>query len=246
MQTTRLIEDYLDGVLPAEEHAAVESRAANDSAFKELIRLHREVNESIKDREFATLKMLTDKIGSEWVSPATKSRHITPGFLRIAAIFILLAGAAALIKILFIDADSAQQIYKKYYRMYDSGAASRAAAEDKHGIDLAVIYYSQGKFNEAFAVLDELTTKENLNYLAWFYKGMTSLELNDPTNAIHSFKTIPDSWANVYREHRDWYLALALLKNNNTDEAAKRFKAISDARGYYAERSSEILEKLAD
>ena len=246
MQTTRLIEDYLDGILPAAERAAVESRAAIDSEFRELIRLHQEVNESIRDREFAELKKISDHLCSEWISSKKQTRRINPGFLRIAALFVLIAGSAALIKSLFFDGKSPQHIYKDYYEIYESDGVSRSAPVNLEGLDHAIANYNKGRFDESLVVLDELVKRQNLNYMAWFYRGLASLETNDPIQAIYSFKTIPDSWNSIFREHRDWYLALALLKNNNIDEAGERFTSISNESGYYSERSAEILKKLTN
>ncbi len=65
MNTTRLIEAYLDGSLEKDIAEEIKVRAENDVEFAELIRLHKEINESIRDNELNSLRQTLRKISAE-------------------------------------------------------------------------------------------------------------------------------------------------------------------------------------
>jgi anti-sigma factor RsiW len=64
METTRIIEAYLDGNLDPADRAALEARAAQDPEFADLIRLHKEVNESIRDEGGSKLCYMLKEINN--------------------------------------------------------------------------------------------------------------------------------------------------------------------------------------
>ena len=80
--------------------------------------------------------------------------------------------------------------------------------------------------------------------MALFYRGLACMETGDHSQAIRSFREIPDDWASAFAEHRDWYLALALLKSNHTFEATGMLKKIMAGNGYYVRQAKHILKRL--
>jgi hypothetical protein len=80
--------------------------------------------------------------------------------------------------------------------------------------------------------------------MARFYKGLVLLETDSPAEAIQSFKAIPYVWDSAYSEHRDWYLAMALLRNNNISEALSILQKINAENGYYAKKAKKVSSKL--
>ena len=65
MNTTRIIEAFLDGSLDKDKAKEIRARAENDVEFAELIRLHKEINESIRDDELNSLRLTLRRISAE-------------------------------------------------------------------------------------------------------------------------------------------------------------------------------------
>lgn len=255
METTRLIEQYLDGSLGAEERSAVEKRASGDDVFRKLIMLHKEVNDSIRDNDFFALRDLIAGIGKEYSPHEIAGRKIPvkklpppahPLFMRIAALLILLATAGFILRFVIFYHPSAERIYQKYYAVYDLDVIYRSAPALNTHLNEAILSYDQGKYRDALLKLNVILSEDQNNYMARFCQGLALMETDDPDSAIHSFRQIPAQWYSPFAEHRDWYLALALLKSKNVVESSEIFRQIAADNGYYARRAEQILKSLND
>jgi len=65
MKKTRLIEEYLDGSLSAEEKKKFEDQLGKDKELADLVKMHLDVNESIRDNELHALSLIIKKIGEK-------------------------------------------------------------------------------------------------------------------------------------------------------------------------------------
>jgi hypothetical protein len=253
MERTQIIEQYLDGMLGDEEKRLFEERAALDQDLREQIMLHKEINESICDKDLSELRGIIERISAEHVvsDNSFKLSGIMPvekgwtfHLIRIAAILFIVAGVGGILRYAFFSDTNAQKLYDKYYSVYDADGISRSARSDQLILDNAIMDFTQKKFTESLNKLNSIVTSDKHNYLAWFFRGLTCLETEATAEAILSFKAIPASWNSPYREHRDWYMALAYLRNNNAAAATEEFTHIADAKGYYAVKAEMILKKL--
>lgn len=253
METTRLIEEYFDGTLNSEERSAVEERAARDKGFHDLMLLHREVNESIRNNDVFELRDLIAKISRDYLVTGSsvsdlKTKRFRKGsyllFSRIAALLIFAAAAGFVLKFTVFNRMSAGRLYEKYYAAYDIDIFCRSVPVNKMPLDEAIMSYNQGKYPDALKMLDEILAREQDNYMALFYRGLTCLETGDPESAVMSLREIPVNWVSPFNEHRDWYLALALLKTDKTSEASVILQKISGKEGYYARQAKQIIRRL--
>jgi len=252
METTRIIEEYLDQTLSMEERDAVEARLASDKDFSDLIALHKEVNESIGDRELIELHHLIEKVSAEYLRRNRKQEAVIKPILykkfiiRIAAILIIMVASGMIIKTLFFDHVNTEKLFGKYYTTYEADVISRSAPSGTTTLDQAVLNYTNGEYSEALNLLDALVQQDGKNYLAWFYKGLSCLETDQTGEAVHSFRTIPESWDSPYAEHRNWYLALSLLRQGDITDASQILSGISSANGYYDRQAEKLYLKLSD
>jgi tetratricopeptide (TPR) repeat protein len=253
METTRIIEQYLDGTLGDKEKIVLEVKALHDKDLRELISLHKEVNESIRDEDLSVFHSLVKKVSDQHFGKINKSslKQVTgklkiwqKNFIRLAAVLIFIAGVGAILRYSQSQGANTEKLYQKYYATYEADAISRSAQSDRVALDSAIISYSRRDYSGAIIKLDEILGRDQKNYLAWFYHGVTCLEIDATAKAIISFNAIPVLWKSPFREHRDWYLALALLRQGNTGKASEAFNRISASGGYYAGRAGEISQKL--
>lgn len=238
METTRMIESYLDGILGQPERAALEARAAQDPEFAGLIRLHKEVNESIRDEEMLRLEAKLFKIEIEM----QVSQY--GNLLRIAALLIIVLSVYIIIKICIFHNVIGQSIYDKYYSKYQPDIIFRSTDTTTSALDNALLQYESGYYIRSIKLLDSILIYDKDNYIAYFFLGLACLELQAPLDAIISFEVIPDKWDCPYSIHRDWYLGLSLLKTKRYKESALIMKKLYATSGYYSNEAKSIIRKL--
>jgi len=242
METTELIERYLEGSLSEEDMLKVDKRAKTDADFRKLIELHREVNESISDDAIHDLHSKIRRILEEYKNKVPPRVNRTYTFFKIAAIFVIIAGAGVVFRFV-LSRSVEERLYFRFYQAYEADVITRSG-DAAESITRAIGLYNSKDYNEAFPILSALTAREPDNYLAWLFMGLTSIELNEFDRAIESFSNIPDHWDNPYSEHAKWYYALALLHERKNEHAKILFQKISDEQGYYSEKSEKILSGI--
>ncbi len=252
MEAAQLIEKYLDGSLEEKERQQVEERAAKDSAFRNLIRLHREVDQSISDNELAAFRQTITEVETAYfrsATPAENSLSVSHrqqwlSLLRIAAVVILIAGAGVTIGHLLTHKSVAEKLYTRYYAAYEVDGTLRSSSPSGNLVAPAIADYSRGNYAEALETLNNVVKADAGNNLAWFFRGLACLGTGDTSEAIRSFSAISGTWDSPCVEHRDWYLALAYLRAGKIDEASRMFSAMVQYNGYYAKEAASILKRL--
>jgi len=252
METTKLIEQYLEGSLGTDELKAFECRLEREDNFRKLVTLHREVNECISDHDFTEFTVLAKKADEDYFSSGTyrwdhqftgKRRNVWP-LIKIASAVLLFLSLGILYKSIIFSGDSTEKIYTKFYTTYGADIVLRSGSNENTTLETALQEYSNKDYNLAFIDFSAITAADPANCIALFYLGLTCLERDDPASAIHSFKGIPESWNSPFVEHRNWYLALALIKENKTAEAGDILRQIDNEGGFYAIKAEKIIKKL--
>lgn len=253
MEVTKKIEEYLDGTMNDIDRRAFEEQAKCDAGLRNLVGLHKEVNQYIKDIEFQALVNTVQKVAGEFPDTTDSMLHLNekepPRFsrqsvLKVAVVlfFILISGIA--LKVALFEKSSPEKLFQQFYQSYNTDLITRSEQILQSNLDKAILTYHLGEYKESLSILDNLIQNNKENYLALFYKGLNCLEIRDITNALLSFEKIPESWNSPLNEHRNWYYAMALLMSGNTAKAKALFLNISQEKGYYAENADKILKKL--
>ncbi len=238
METTRIIEAYLEGSLNQEEKEKLEARASREENLRSLIQLHREVNESIRNTELFRLR---DKLIE------IKKRIIfigLIGFHRIAALLIIFLSVYFIIRICVNQGLFESSLYDKYYTKYQPDVECRSSDKSISMLDDALHHYESGNYIACEQLLDTIILIEEDNFLAYFIQGLNYLELENPIDAITSFSAIPDHWGSPYSIHRDWYLALSFLKVGRYKESIALFKKLQAQSEYYSNNSKKIIRRM--
>ncbi len=243
MYTTRLIEAYLDGSLEKNLADELKNRAANDFELAELIRLHREVNESIRDNELELLRCTLRKISSENEFSSHIAIFPISRIIQIAAtcVFLLIIGMAVIKW--FFPGESKSVVFEKYYAKYDPDVITRSEKLAGNSLEKAQFLYQTGDYTPCAGMLEDIVSNDKQNYMAWFYLGLVRIELQQPTQAIRDFLKIPPEWKSPYLIHRNWYLALCLMKTGHERQAVSLLLHLASDRGFYSERARKILKE---
>ena len=163
MNTTRLIEAYLDGSLEKDIAKEIRARAENDIEFAELIRLHKEINESIRDNELYDLRQILRKISSEINTSMSVVTFPLRRIIQIAAVFlIILIIGTATVK-WFFPGYSRSAIFEKYYFKYEPDVITRSGNVSKNGLENAQLLYQTGNYTQCAMILDDMVRNDKQN-----------------------------------------------------------------------------------
>lgn len=251
-----MIEQYLEGTLPEAEKRALEAQAALDEKLRLLIQLYREVNESIGDKDLASLRDQIQKVSADYFkgtkqhSTTQTARDRQPVYMirrisRIAVAVALVVGIGFTLNTVLNQKKTPSKLFLEYYCTYDADFVVRSqSSEDQSLLDKAVLEYSSGKYLHALQILGQLQTRQPDNCVVVFYKGLSLMGLGDFSNAVLAFEAIAFEKKCPFEQHRDWYMALARLKLNQTKAAAESFQLIANNGGFYSKKARAIYRSL--
>ena len=241
MNTTRIIEAYLEGSLEKDKAEEIKARAEIDPEFAKLIRLHKEINESIRDNELNSLRLTLRRISAEKNNSINRVTFPLRRIIQITAAFLFVIIVGTVILKWFFPGYSRSAVFQKFYVKYEPDIITRSGNLLNNSLGNAQLLYQTGNYTECASILDNLVSIDIQNYLALFYRGLTKIELQQTNEAINDFLKIPPNWNNPYLIHRDWYLALCLIKTGQERQAELLLKRLSIGDGFYSERARKIL-----
>jgi tetratricopeptide (TPR) repeat protein len=163
--------------------------------------------------------------------------------LRIVALMIIIAGSVFALRYILLRTSVETIVFNQYYTPYEPDIITRSG-QSAGAVGDALVKYNDEDFKSAFSILSDIIEKEPHNYIAWFFKGLTSMRLDDYDNAIASFSAIPADWTNPYMEHNEWYYGLALLHEHRISEALTLLEKIEIKKGYYSKKAAEVISRL--
>ncbi len=255
MKNLRIIEDYLNGSLSDEERKKFEDQLDHDQELADLVKMHAEINEALRDHKLHALRSKLRELGNEYSAYPEKTmgkrdrgdkrswrqRYLTSQVFRSAAALLLLVVIGVAVKTLFFSTLPAEKLYEKYYAPYEPDVVVRSPEFVNSEFENAISNYQRGFYESA---LNALPVGDSTAYLLNFYRGLTYLGLERYQQAVECFTAIPDNWKDPHVVHRDWYLALACLMNHEEPEAREILYDIQASGGYYSKRASGIIRRI--
>ncbi len=221
-----------------------------DPELVEELDLHRLIEGSIKSGNEGVFRK---KLEASYKRIITNSEEKSsrPGlkpagryFLFYSLTAVFLVGLFLLINLNRPDEDL---LFESYYvpATADFGSRSAGISSEETNLTAGIEAYHNENYELSRANLEAyLGIDPEETILANYYMGLTSLELGDYMEAKKHFRIVIESPFSYYQEHSRWYLALALLKESDFEEAEKLFYEISREQSAYSERSAKILKKI--
>ena len=239
--TYELIEQYLQGKLTDSSLAEFEARLKNDENFASEV-------ETVKALH-GLVDLEGDRRALEMIDQA--STEFTGRKLVMRRRFIGLAIAAAIALVFMVifpwnggDTNLNEELFAENFSPYRAPSVSRS-----NGLvatwDIAKSAYEKQDYETVIKTLETDNLSQE-DYLAQFYIGISCLakspsELN---KAVSSFQNVLSS-DNDYRQAAEWYLGLALIKQNKNVAAKKHFnQMINQGNTYQRDAILGLLEKL--
>jgi tetratricopeptide (TPR) repeat protein len=257
MRSTILIEKYLDGTLKGEKLKAFIHQLQHDSELRELVALHREVNESIREEDVIRLRNKLEKAYLQFRKSEIRNKESIPGvqvptnrtalykrMLLVAAGFALLIILGVLSYGLIHREYTSDKLYSMYYRPYVPDILIRSDTDKADAMGEAILLYDRGSYSTAYNNLLDMIDADSKNYMARFYLGLSCMEQNKFEEAIIQFDSILKNCRSTLIYHSQWYLALCYLKTGNTREAKDLLETIASGNTYYRKKAENLLKKL--
>lgn len=253
------IEKYIKGVLTGEELEAFESQLRTDPDLASDVALQKDIVRALGEKDVIEfrkkLQAVNDDISRTESAPA---RVFNLKFIlaRAAAILLLIAAGYWIVSLFQKEPYSSGQLYSAYFVAPDSievpagfsrdtgevNPESLQSAELKKWLQ-AENFYKKGEYARAFDMLNALPGEIKGKYPSdlYFQLGVLALLTDQPEIAVTYFQQVEVT----YLSAKEWYTALAFLKMEGQEVAAKKaFEAIANSKNPYQSRAREILDKM--
>lgn len=227
-----LLIDYLDRSLEGQEIVAAEQLLrANDKEISEYWHNLLLAKEAI---EYAGLYDQVASVRDQYrlitpvkQMPAQKAvvRTLVKNVYRVAAVFILLIGAAIVYKFVAV---SPSGVYNDNYTAYDLNTS-----RGENSMDQIERAYRAKDWAGVLTAFNAATVKNNK---ALFLAGMADMELKKYEDAVNRFSSIMAANAHsgdeYFQDEAEYYQAMAYLAENQSDKAIPILKSIRDNKGH--------------
>lgn len=110
----------------------------------------------------------------------------------------------------------------------------------KDGLDA----FSQAQYSKSLSFFNILLDLNKKDVNALFYSGLSYYHTGKPAAAIAMLDRVLENDNNVFHQEAEWYKALSLIKNNDTEAAKELLLKINARQGFYAQRAGEKLKEM--
>lgn len=225
-----------------EEMRQFEASAQDDPQLMSELSFLAEVNEAIGENDTAQFRETVKSIVSRR-QRLNSGRIRTYAFMRYASV-ILIAVLAGTGIWYFTDKEEDEDLFEMYYKPYSEMFIERSADTNAQSKNAARVLYQQGFYQQAYVEAHDQLTTHPEDTDTRFYLGVTALELNHPEEAITQLKKLETATSSTMLPQIKWYLALAYLKQHDTEDAKVLFKELSATQNIYRSHAKEILKKI--
>jgi tetratricopeptide (TPR) repeat protein len=210
-----LIEQYLAGNMPAEQHYAFEARMNADQSLRAKVQQVQTISIGIKESALAQkLQQFHQQLPKQISTPVRKNNSRVYWLSAAAAVVLLIVVGVFMSK----SKNEGEKLFAQYFEA-DPGLATTMGSSTEYEFNLGMIQYRSGKFKEALAVWKPLLKERPLNDTLNYFTGMAFLSMDQADSAGHFFKQTLSLSNTSFQSDANWFLALSLLKQNKAAEA---------------------------
>ncbi len=237
------IDRFIDGTLTEEEREQFEAMMQTDPELKAEVELHRDIKvgaQAYFDQE------LKDKLAAVDEDPSFRSAEGNQVSFRlwrtlgVAASVVLLVGLAY---IFLNPSTNPEELYLSYYQPYPNIVNPLERSQNNLPDD-GMSNYEQGNYQKAVEVFDQELSGNPQSDFRLFYQALSFLEIGEAEKAIGNLQQLQGSVSSDLYLPAQWYLALAHLKNADTQAAKAQLLKLIQNGGDYQSRARELADEL--
>ena len=266
---TELIEEYLLGKLNSEEVKKVEERIKHDAEFAEEVTFMSDVILATREKGREELEKILSDAGNEDItnpeeqSKQEKEREAGPpgkklldfrrNWIYYVAVLILLLAVGIYIN----RHNSTRRLYKKYFSPHPNTLISythketvpqkfnRFSVQEYNLIVSGMKHYDEENYGKTADLLEQNIKRNPENAGLIFYMAISQMETDQTEKAIDNLTYLKKLEQPLYHEHISWYLALAYLKNNQSQKADALLEDIRNISNHpHQKDAGNLLQKL--
>ncbi|MGJ8666308.1 MAG: tetratricopeptide repeat protein [Patiriisocius sp.] len=250
MTPQELAAKYFDTTISPSEMVLLNEMIENDEDFKAEFELEKDLKKALISKKkdslksvFKEIEMKSNDNKTSYISEeiSNKKRPFNLKYL-IAALAVIAIGTT-LFFTMSSNSLSNEEIFAKNFEPYRNIIAPVTRSDDdKTPEELAFALYEQGNFAQATKDFNTLFLATEKPYYL-FYQANAMLKEGDTESAIAIFKEHQEFHDNFYEKSR-WYLALAYLNDDNTEDALPILKELVDKKGFEWKRAKVIIKNI--
>ncbi|MDH3712001.1 MAG: tetratricopeptide repeat protein [Cyclobacteriaceae bacterium] len=240
---TERIDRFINGTLTEEERGQFESMMQTDPELKAEVELHRDIKvgaQAYFDQE------LKDKLAAAEGDPTSKNVEGKQASFRLWQTLGVAASAVLLVGLAYIflnpSADP-QELYLSYYQPYPNIVNPLERSQTDLPDD-GMSNYEQENYQKAVEVFDQELSENPQSDFRLFYQALSYLEIGEAEKAIGNLQQLQGTVSSDFYQPAQWYLALAYLKNADTQAAKAQLLKLLQNGGDYQSRARELADKL--
>lgn len=245
------IDQFINQELSENELASFETELTNNPDLATELELHKDIEAAMQESDVMNLRDKLGKISENIISEKRKERSFIAripnsriAVATIAASLILLISITSLIS--RNKTATQQELYTEYFRPYEATGIFRSNNSNLDcSLSLALHEYNEANYGKAVQLFQNVLKNDQNNPVGNFYQAMALQELGQYELAITAYEQVIKAKNNLFIQQAEWYSALCLLQNDNRRKAYKQFQRIAEDKGYYSEKASAILRKMA-
>jgi len=211
-ETQELIDAYLLDTLDADVKADFKERM---KLFPDLRALVEEQKTVIRGVEEQTLKNSLDDFHKEIIDIPEK-KWLSPGWMALAASFLILISVSTWA--ILISGNSSQKVFSTNFKP-DPGLPTTMSTSLNYDFYYGMVNYKRKEYDEAISRWETLYAANPENDTVVYFLGVANLANGNARQAKKYLQSAKEKPQSVFYEDAQYYLALALLKENKIEEA---------------------------
>ena len=214
--------------------------------------IERDIDLYLKDGETGHFRNTLLKVHNEYIdAEIEQGSNKTKSFFRKGYIYAIAASIAVIIGVFGVSrlfynssATNFDDIFSQYYKIYQDDFTTRSDQVVVNNLYLAFQAYETHDYEKAVELFSKVTEVDESMLMAYFYKGISCIEIGNYAVAVESFEKVTKNPSNPYYPQAQWYCALTWLKLNNSENARQHLSWLISNDRFYGIKAKEVLLKI--
>jgi tetratricopeptide (TPR) repeat protein len=247
MKNHDLINRYFENSLSPEEQKLFNNLLQNDATFKEEFLFQKDLKQVIAVSQQEELKSTLSHI-EENVQKNSRFMIVPKKWMVAASLLLITTLGMWTVKSLYYPSND--EIYETYFEVDRNTIQPVVRGESLNTIEYrAFVAYEAQDYYKAINLFNSVKNPDEIYII--YYKGLCFLALEKTDEAIALLSNVAntttiDGKSADLEEKANWYLALAYLKNNDTENAISRLSLINNDPSsiFKKQEAQEVLNYL--
>ncbi len=240
MNRETFLQKHLMGELTEKERQEFDALLKSDPKFREEVEFQTDVKRAVTAEEDENFMAILSNFESEARAKNPQVRKFPTKWL-VAASIALIAGSTYFFMV--NQTASPRDLYSQNFKPYRNVTHPITRGEEM--IDTktqAFSNYAKGDYKEAVLIFTKLYASEKEPYYL-FYKANALIQLNRAEEAIPLLQEHLETKDSLI-DKSNWYLAMAYLQLEDTENAEKALNEVVSKNAYKAEEAKRLIDVL--